>query len=95
MLSNRWNDPSFAPEMEEIPNLHSEFDLLEEIPHQLVAEIAPATPEKCQSRFSGLMVSLLRVIQNWEKSGQGDGGKNSEDEESDDEIVFGSLQNRS
>jgi hypothetical protein len=36
MISNRWNDPSFAPETEEIPDLHSEFDLLEEIPHQLV-----------------------------------------------------------
>jgi hypothetical protein len=41
------------------------------------------------------MVSLLRVIQNWERSGQGVGVKNSVDEESDDEIVFGSLQNRS
>jgi hypothetical protein len=95
MISNKWNDPSFAPEKEEIPDLHSEFDLSEEIPHQLVAEMAPATPEKCQSKFSRLMVSLIRVIQNWGKSGQGDGGKDSEDEESDDEIVFGSLQNRS
>jgi hypothetical protein len=96
MISNRWNDPSFAPETEEIPDLHSEFDLSEEIPHQLVAEMAPGTPEKCQSKFSGLMVSLIRVIQNWKKSGQGNGGKDSEDEECDDEIVvFGSLQNRS
>jgi hypothetical protein len=44
------------------------------------------------------MVQLTRVITNWEKSGQGDGGHSNEDEdeeEKNDDVMFSSLQNRS
>jgi hypothetical protein len=60
--------------------------------------MAPATPDKCRDKFSNRMVQLTRVITNWEKSGQGDGGHSNEDEdeeEKSEDVVFGSLRNRS
>ena len=46
-----------------------------------------------------MMVALKRIIQNWEASGQGEGGVNNEDKEEGLEInvwhELGSLRHRS
>jgi hypothetical protein len=55
--------------------------------------MSQASPEKCENKFSSMMVDLKRVIANWEKSGQGDGGVD-DDEEDIGDGRFGSLQNR-
>jgi hypothetical protein len=34
-----------------------------------VEHMATATPEKCHSKFSSMIVELTRIIGNWEKSG--------------------------
>ena len=66
--------------------------------HSTVSQMAPATPEKCRGKFSGMMVELSRVIGNWERSGQGDGGAEKEDDSEEEagpeQVQFGALRNR-
>ena len=61
-----------------------------------VALLSLATPDKVQEKISTMNVLLQRLIRNWERSGQGDGGIdviNDGDELVDHE--FGQLTNRS
>lgn len=99
-LAEKWNDPLYNPVSEEIPELHSRYIVSLDLGHKNVADMSPATPEKCQSKFSSLIVQMNRRIALWEQSGQGDGGGNNDDEEEDDEEgkedrpSFGSFRNR-
>jgi hypothetical protein len=52
MISNTWNDPSFAPQTEVIQDLHQNFVVSDKLEHRLVEEMAPATPDKCRVKFS-------------------------------------------
>ena len=83
MISSKYNDVRYSPVTEEILSLHSDFFESETLWHDLVKNKAPATPEKCQAKFSSMMISLKRSKEKWERSGQGDGGKKDE-EGSDD-----------
>ena len=107
MLAAKWNDPDFSPATEEIPDLHSDFVVSQVLTWSSVESLTPATPEKCQEKFASMGVKLKRIIANWERSGQGDGGILHDDEGSEaaeDEAspegndrglpAFGSLNNR-
>ena len=83
LVALKWNDADYIPVTEELPELHSDFCVDETIHHNLVSDMALATPEKCQGKFSGMMVELGRVIKNWERSGQGDGGIEEDDDDSE------------
>ena len=83
LVALKWNDADFISVTEELPELHSDFCVDETIHHNLVSDMALATPEKCQGKFSGMMVELGRVIKNWERSGQGDGGIEEDDDDSE------------
>ena len=52
--------------------------------HDLVVHLAPATPQRIQDFFTSTRSDLLRIISNWEMSGQGDGGRENEDATVDD-----------
>ena len=53
--------------------------------HDNVAHLSPATPQRIQDFFTSIRSDLLRIISNWEMSGQGDGGRENEDAPVDDE----------
>ena len=80
-LSDKWNDPSYVVETAEIDGLHSDFVYSELICHSQVKHMVAATPEKCEGKFSNMIVAMTRVITKWEQSGQGDGGFNSDDDD--------------
>ena len=88
MLSVEFNDPTFAPVTEELPELHSDFICSELLEHALVKDLAHATPEKCQGKFASMIVQMNRCIAKWERSGQGEGG-GMESESDDEEDVQG------
>jgi hypothetical protein len=94
LISAKWNDPLFAPETEELPELHSDFICSETVDYEMVSGMVSATPEKCQGKFAGMVVELSRVIGNWERSGQGDGGVERDKDGDDDLVQLGSLRNR-
>jgi hypothetical protein len=50
-----------------------------------VVQLTPATPQRIQDFFTSTRSDLLRIISNWEMSGQGDGGRENEDAAVDDE----------
>lgn len=93
VVSDWWNDSDFCPITECLPDLHTDFSSELTIDHSLVSSMSEASPEKCENKFSSMMVDLKRVIANWEKSGQGDGGVDVDEDDIGDGR-FGSLQNR-
>ncbi len=63
------------------------------VDHSVVVALAPATPEKCENKFFTMMVDLKRVIANWERSGQVDGGVDvDEDGISDGRFVVWKIE---
>ena len=57
-----------------------------------MAALSPATPDKVQEKLSTMNVNLVRIVQNWERSGQGDGGIDVEND-GDEDGDFGQLSN--
>jgi hypothetical protein len=107
MMANKWNDPLFLPTSILMGDLHSDFNLPIMIDHDVVSDMAAATPEKVKDKWSSLIHELKRKIQNWENSGQGDRGQDPfHDNELDfdnagsrdeprEQPTFGELQNHS
>ena len=56
-----------------------------------VDELAPATMEKVEDKWSLMVLKMNQCIVNWQKSGQGDGGIDDTDDAVD--FEFGSLSN--
>ena len=95
LLSNLLN--KFAPVTEYIDDLHSDYARPISIPHSRVSTLFPTTPDKVQEKITTVAVSLQRIIQNCEPSGQGDSGIDIEND--GDKLCngreFGVLTNRS
>ena len=89
LISDKFNDPTFTPVTEALPTLHSDFTCSEEIGHDLVKHFSRATPEKCQSKFASMILQMNRGIARWERSGQGEGGIITFDNEVDQEETPG------
>lgn len=84
-----WNDTGYTVTTESFDCcIHPDLVLSRDIPHSSVARLANATAEKCESKFNAAVLYLKRVIQNWEASGQGEGGHIEGRHE------FGSLEGR-
>jgi hypothetical protein len=94
LLATKLNNPDFAPETEVVEDLHADFSNPIHIPHSRVAALSSATPDKVQEKFSTMNVNLVRIVRNWERSGQGDGGIDV-DNDGDEDGDFGQLSNRS
>jgi hypothetical protein len=89
MVSDKWNDKSFSPTTS-VKDSHSDFARPIPIPFDVVSHYTPATPEKVKEKWNAMNLALKRGINNWERSGQGDGGyisgdnnSNTDDEDND------------
>jgi hypothetical protein len=81
---------------EAFADLHEDFLESIVIPHSRVFDLAVATPEKCKEKLSTMLVALRRIVDKWERSGQGEGGIDVErDSDETMGIEIGLLQHRS
>jgi hypothetical protein len=81
-VADKWNDVSFAPVTESVPDLfHDSFAVSEMIPHDMVMSFLPPNADKAKERFESMIRVLKLIIPKWEKSGQGDGGGHRQDDD--------------
>lgn len=92
-IAEKWNDPDFNP-VTRVSTCHVDFASPIELPHSKVRSLIPADAISVQNRLSGIRVSLLRMIERWEQSGQGDGGR-SESNYGEQSFGWGQLEGRS
>jgi hypothetical protein len=83
VIAELWNDSSFNP-LAPASECHADFQMATDCSYELVAGLLPATPQKIEDCFSTMRSKLIRIIDNWELSGQGEGGRDREEEEEDD-----------
>ena len=50
LVADKWNDIAFEPEADVIDKLHSDFSRPIKIPHNKVASLSLATPDKSRKR---------------------------------------------
>jgi hypothetical protein len=74
IIADKWNDPNFNPQTK-ISSCHDDFKRVHDLSHMKVAHITPADSLGIRNRLSSICSVLLRIIQYWEESGQGDGGR--------------------
>jgi hypothetical protein len=93
-ISDRWNNDMFNPSVQ--PSLcHEDYRNTIDCSHSFVDKLLPATPTKVQNHLSGMRADLIRIIINWEQSGQGDSGhRNSDGEDSEELLEHGQLTGR-
>jgi hypothetical protein len=92
MMSDKWNDKDFNPKTMIFTTEGQDMFREEiELKYSSVAQLAAATPDKCKTKMSEMMGQSKRIIQNWEASGQGDGGYNAFDEETPAQLELGVL----
>lgn len=92
IIAAKWNDPDFNP-VSRVSTCHVDFATPMDLSHSTVASLVPADPIGVQNRLSSIRVSLLRIIERWEQSGQGDGGRN-DDGEGEPSSQWGKLEGR-
>eukprot|EP00977_Amphora_coffeiformis_P003886 scaffold770_cov76-Amphora_coffeaeformis.AAC.1 len=73
MIASKWNDASFNPQSV-ITSCHSDFEVPIDLSHQAVSNLAKATQEKVEDFLTTIRTQLIRLISDWERSGQGEGG---------------------
>ena len=94
-VADKWNDVSFAPVTESVPDLfHDSFAVSEMIPHDMIMSFLPPNADKAKERFKSMIRVLKLIIPKWEKSGQGDGGGHRQDDDDNpfvdnDDVVDG------
>jgi hypothetical protein len=97
-----WNSSSYNP-VAPPATCHIDFQTATDCSFEAVSTLQAATPQKIQDIFASMRSNLLRIIQNWERSGQGEGGTDettsSDAEESGgsavgNDNVMGGLQGR-
>ncbi|KAG7353942.1 hypothetical protein IV203_003298 [Nitzschia inconspicua] len=94
-IANLWNDPGFAPVTEGgLAELHFDFIPSIAVPYEKVSSMNPATPQFVQNKITGMVTSLTRIISNWERSGQGDGGFHEDGAFESDHPLFGTFADR-
>ena len=77
-IAELWNSPAFNPRAP--PSAcHEDFMSSIDCCHDLVVHLTPATSQRIQDFFTSTRSDLIRIISNWEMSGQGDGGRENED----------------
>ena len=93
VIAEMWNSRTYnavAPPS----TCHIDFQTATDCSFEAVSTLNPATPQKVQDIFAFMRSNLLRIIQNWERSGQGEGGMDEttsdaephEDADIDDDV---------
>jgi hypothetical protein len=102
LLAEKWNDEGFNP-VAAVSDCHVDFSVPMNCAHSHVASLMRATPQKVEDVLASIRSNLLRIIQNWERSGQGEGGRHAdgvddandrEYDDPDDVIIFNSTSVR-
>jgi hypothetical protein len=93
VIAEIWNDPQFNP-CTSVSHCHEDFAEEILLPHSKVATLLPADGLGIQNRLSSIRATLLRIIDKWEQSGQGDGGRASAMDD-DRPTGWGNLEGRS
>jgi hypothetical protein len=74
LIADRWtNDEDFNP-VAPASNCHEDFLEATDCSHSHVAMLMQAAPQKVEDALASMRSNLLQIIQNWERSGQGEGG---------------------
>ena len=98
MMADKWNNKDFTPATASQPDWHPHYGASETITFQMVSDFLPPNAEKVKERFESMMMVLKQTIPKWERSGQGEGGINGDDDEynnDDDKLGFGVLEGHS
>lgn len=92
VIAEMWNSRTYNP-VAPPSTCHIDFQTAIDCSFQAVSTLNPATPQKVQDIFASLRSNLLRIIQNWERSGQGEGGTDETiDAEDADDVVDGAPE---
>mmetsp|Transcript_12892 Transcript_12892/g.24210 ORF Transcript_12892/g.24210 Transcript_12892/m.24210 type:complete len:518 (+) Transcript_12892:68-1621(+) len=107
LIADKWNSPFFNSKTE-VSECHLHYMVSIDCSYSQVKDLAPATPQKVRDKLTEMRTSLIRIIDNWEHSGQGDGGNdyNFDDEDgveirdgyevnNEQEKQFGELKDHS
>lgn len=95
IIADKWNDPDFHPVPVYLAAMWtSHHPLICPIQKLLLLSLVPADAVGIQNRISSIRVTLLRIIEKWEQSGQGDGGTYDESEEPQLSSSWGKLEGR-
>ena len=104
-MAELWNSSAFNPSAPS-SSCHEDFMSSTDCSYDLVSALIPASPQRIQDFFTSMRSDLVRIISNWETSGQGDGGRDNEESpvDMDDttsvssgvlgEPSYGQLRNR-
>ncbi|KAG7368520.1 hypothetical protein IV203_031263 [Nitzschia inconspicua] len=84
MIANRWNSTDFNPTTM-VTTCHYDFSEEIDVGYAATSEFARAAPDKVKDRLSKMKAILSSIIENWERSGQGDGGRIDEDDEDEED----------
>jgi hypothetical protein len=92
-IATLWNDEEFEPHTLILPDLHPyEFQTSEQLAFDKVRRLSPATPSKVKDKLSLMTRALRRCIDNWERSGQGEGGFDPFDGDDNIRPEFGTTR---
>lgn len=85
VIAERWNSPSFNPTTM-VSNCHYDYSEEIDVGFDATSEFARASPTKVKDKLAKMKADLSSIIQKWERSGQGDGGRiDEEDDDNDDD----------
>lgn len=73
LIADKWNSASFNP-VTFTTDCHIDYMSPINCSFEEVKDLSPATPQKVQDKLTEMRTNLIRIIDNWERSGQGDGG---------------------
>jgi hypothetical protein len=79
------NDEGFNPVAAVSSDCHVNFSIPTNYAHSQVASLMRATPQKVEDVLASIRSNLLRIIQNWERSEQGEGGRHAVGGEDDED----------
>jgi hypothetical protein len=88
VIAEMWNSRTYNP-VAPPSTCHIDFQTATDCSFQAVSTLNPATPQKVQDIFASLRSNLFRIIQNWERSGQGEGG--TDETEDFDDVLDGAV----
>jgi hypothetical protein len=85
LIVDKCNDSAFNP-VAAVPDCHEDFSSPTNCAHSKVASLMRATPQKVEDALASTRSNLICIIQNWERSGQGEGGRHAGGEEDSDDA---------
>jgi len=91
VVANLFNDNEFEPVTESLPNLSSTFSEPIELPFSLMP--GEVTPEQVKSKLADARCRLMKVINRWERSGNGFGQMHDEEGDFVNPVNCGDQEN--